>query len=260
MRRPVPGHDVLVLCYHGVSEHWPSSMSITPELLEKQVALLVGRGYVGATFSEAITSPPARRTFALTFDDAFRSVFELAYPLLSRARVPATLFVPTEQVGGGLMAWPGIDEWLGGPYEQELEGMTWDQIGELASAGWEIGSHTRSHPRLPELDDGALADELEGSRADCADRLGSCDSLAYPYGRVDERVVDAARVAGYRTAASLPYRKHEPPRLLRWPRTGIFLYDDLPRFRRKVSRPLRVLRASRAWPLLDSTRQRIRGR
>jgi peptidoglycan/xylan/chitin deacetylase (PgdA/CDA1 family) len=260
MRRPALGSDVLVLCYHGVSEHWPARLSISPDRLEEHVRFLLGRGYVGATFSEAVMAPPARRTFAVTFDDAFRSVHELAFEVLSRHDVPGTVFVPTALVDDGPMSWPGVDEWLGGPYESELVGMSWEDIGSLAQAGWEIGSHTRSHPRLPEVDDAALEDELAGSRADCAERLGSCDSLAYPYGGVDERVVAAARAAGYRTAAGLPYRRYEPPEVLRWPRAGIYVYDDLDKFRRKVSLPLRRARNSRLWPLVERARQRIRRR
>jgi peptidoglycan/xylan/chitin deacetylase (PgdA/CDA1 family) len=259
LRVPFAGRDVLVLCYHAVSEHWPARLSITPELLEEHVHLLLERGYVGATFSQAITEPPARRTLAVTFDDAFKSVLELAFPILSRAGVPGTVFVPTRQIGGGPMAWPGIDEWVGGPYERELTGMSWEEIGSLAQSGWEIGSHSRSHPRLTELDDDALAEELSGSRADCAQRLGACDSLAYPYGSVDRRVVAAAGAAGYSTAAGLP-RRHEPPNPLCWPRSGIYFYDDLRKFRRKVSPAMRRARSSRLWPLANVARAKVRAR
>ena len=33
-----------------------------------------------------------------------------------------------------------------------------------------------------------------------------CRSIAYPYGDVDERVIEAARAAGYELGASLPER------------------------------------------------------
>jgi peptidoglycan/xylan/chitin deacetylase (PgdA/CDA1 family) len=247
---------VLVLCYHAVSEQWPARLSITPERLEQHVRLMLDRGYVGATFTEAVTSPPARRTFAVTFDDAFTSVLEHAYPVLSAAGIPGTLFVPTALIGGTPMSWPGIEEWVGGPYERELTGMTWEEIGTLAQAGWEIGSHTRTHPHLTEIGDAALAEELEGSKADLERMLGACDSLAYPYGCVDDRVAEAARAAGYRTAAGLP-GQHESPNLLRWPRAGIYVYDDMRKFRRKVSPVLRRARGSSLWPVLDRTRRRV---
>jgi peptidoglycan/xylan/chitin deacetylase (PgdA/CDA1 family) len=254
--------DVLVLCYHGVSERWPARLAVTPARLDEQVRLLLARGYSGTTFSEAITAPPARRTFAITFDDAYRSVHAEAFPVLSGLGVAGTVFVPTALVGTGApMSWPGIDEWLGGPYESELVGMSWEEIAALADAGWEVGSHTRSHPRLTEVGDEQLATELEQSRADCEQRLGRpCGSVAYPYGDVDERVEAAARAAGYATAAGLPFRRYEPPVRLRWPREGIYIYDDVRKFRRKVSPTLRRLRGSRTWPLLVRTRRRLRGR
>ena len=59
------------------------------------------------------------------------------------------------------MAWPGIDQWLGGAHEAELMPMSWDELGRLAEAGWEIGSHSRTHPQLTQLDDESVAHELD---------------------------------------------------------------------------------------------------
>ena len=136
----------------------------------------------------------------MTFDDAFLSVYEQAYPIMARLGLPGTVFVPTSLIGTGEpMAWPGIDEWLGGPYESELVGMSWQQATELADDGWEVGSHTRTHPHLTQVHGENLAQELQGSREDLEQRLSRpCPSLAYPYGDVDERVVEAAAQAGYR--------------------------------------------------------------
>jgi peptidoglycan/xylan/chitin deacetylase (PgdA/CDA1 family) len=244
--------DVLVLCYHAVSERWPAGLSITPERLEDHLGLLVRRGYRGITFHEAVTAPPTGRSVAVTFDDAFLSVFELAFPILSRFELTGTLFVPTLKIGGdGPMAWRGIDHWLGGPYESELTAMSWEQVGELASAGWEIGSHTRSHPHLTQLDDEFLVDELRGSREDCEQRLGRpCPSIAYPYGDVDARVMKAAGEAGYVAAGALSERL-ESGAPLNWPRVGIYYYDNLRRFRMKASPTLRRLRSYRVWPFLS---------
>ena len=80
--------DVLVLCYHAVSSDWEADLSVRPEALESQLALLSGRGYRGATFSRAVTEPPASRTVAVTFDDAYRSVIALARPILEEFGFP----------------------------------------------------------------------------------------------------------------------------------------------------------------------------
>jgi peptidoglycan/xylan/chitin deacetylase (PgdA/CDA1 family) len=124
-----------------------------------------------------------------------------------------------------------------------------DQLGELAEAGWEIGSHTCTHPHLDRVsDDAQLRAELVESKATVEERLGrDCATLAYPYGEYDERVIAAAEAAGYAAAGTLPARLH-PARPLAWPRVGIYRGDDERRFRLKVSRVMRKLRGSRLWP------------
>jgi peptidoglycan/xylan/chitin deacetylase (PgdA/CDA1 family) len=236
--------DVLVLCYHALSETWPAELSSTPERFEQQLELVLGHGYRGSTFTDAVTSAADGKTLAITFDDGFRSVVKLALPILRRLELPATIFVPTSFVGaGGPMAWPRIDRWLGGLHEDELLPVTWEDLAALADEGWEIGSHTRSHPRLTQLDDRALAAELRESRHMCEERLGlPCRAVAYPYGDVDERVVRAARAAGYAAGAALPIRMH-PPIPLRWPRVGVWHADTLPRFWAKASRRRRRIAA-----------------
>ena len=253
--------DVLVLCYHAVSERWPAPLSVTPAALEEQLGFLVERGYRGVTFKEAVTGRPRGKVVAVTFDDGFRSVAELAQPILERLGLPGTIFVPTTLIGGGPLAWPGIDQWLGGEHEAELAGLTWDELRALRGRGWEIGSHTRTHPRLTELDDGRLAEELGVSRDECSAALGEpCRSLAYPYGDVDGRVVAAARAAGYSCAGALPSRHHRRQPLL-WPRVGVYHGLPLGWFRRQVSRPMRALQGSPLWPLADrANRARIRVR
>ena len=240
---------VLILCYHAVSERWPCDLAVTPEQLERQLRIVMGRGYRGTRFHEAVTSPPHARTVAVTFDDAYRSVLELAFPILSSLGLPGTVFVPTSFPGAETpMAWPGIDHWLGGPYEGELEPMSWDELRRVAAAGWEVGSHTRSHPRLPGLADAALADELRGSRADCEHRLETeCRSLAYPYSDADPRVAEAARAAGYEAGAAIRPRLDPRPRLA-WPRVAVYRGEPDWRFRLKVAPAVRRLRTSRAWP------------
>ncbi len=235
--------DVLVLCYHALSESWDAALSVRPGAFERQLELLVARGYRGATFTDAVRSPPRGRTLVVTFDDGFRSVLELAFPILDRLELPATIFAVTgfarEQEGLPLR-WDGIDHWRGGPHDHELASLSWRELRGLADHGWEVGSHTCSHPHLTQVDDEQLREELERSREACGDGIGhQCGSIAYPYGSVDARVVQAARDAGYDAGAALPARIHAP-RPLEWPRAGIYHGDDLRRFGLKVSPVVRA--------------------
>ena len=236
--------DVLVLCYHGVSETWPADIAVTPHDLDAQLQRLVRNGYRGATFTEAVTSPPSERTLAVTFDDAYLSVLELAFPILEALELPGTVFVVTDFADTERsLVWDGIDMWADGEHADELRGLSWDQLAGLDAAGWEVGSHTRTHPRLTRLSDEALDEELAASRAACERALGHpCRSIAYPYGDVDRRVVAAAGRAGYLTAGSLPSRLDSNPSVLDWPRIGIYRGDSMGRFGLKTSTAVRRLR------------------
>jgi peptidoglycan/xylan/chitin deacetylase (PgdA/CDA1 family) len=250
--------DVVVLCYHAVSPDWPAQMSVTPERFEQQLRLLVRRGYRGTTFAQAAAAPPHRRTVAVTFDDGLVSVLERAFPVLEELGLPATVFVPTELVGSGeALSWPGVERWHGGTHERELRPLGWDELRRLRDAGWEIGSHSRTHARLPLLDDAALAEELTGSRERIAAELGECRTLAYPFGEADERVISAARAAGYEAACGLPtsFGRSGP---LAWPRTGVWHSDGPASFRLKLARPVRLLQASPAFRALDRPRRGLK--
>lgn len=232
--------DVLVLCYHAVSDRWPCELAVSPELLDEQVAGLKQRGYRATTFTRAVTDPPWRRTMAITFDDAYRSTLEQGLPVLAGHDVPATVYAPTDFVGADApMSWPGIEEWVDGPHSDELLCLGWDGLAELAGCGWEVGSHTRSHPHLPQMDDAGLARELRDSRELIAERLGRpCESIAYPYGDFDERVVRATGAAGYRAAGTLTRHAHAA-RPLSWPRVGVYPANRPIFFRLKTSATLR---------------------
>jgi peptidoglycan/xylan/chitin deacetylase (PgdA/CDA1 family) len=226
----------LVLCYHAVSDDWPASLSVTPERLHAQLRTLLRRGYRPQRFTDAVLEPTARRTLSVTFDDAFRSVLTHALPILRDLGVPGTVFVPTGHVGG--------------------QPMTWDELAQLAAADWEIGSHTRSHAHLTALSDEELDAELGESKAACEARLGiPCRSLAYPYGDHDERVVAAARRAGYAAACTLPARLHAAG-ALRWPRIVVSRVDNALRFALKTAPATLYLRRSIFWDLVSESRRR----
>ncbi len=251
----------LVLCYHAVSEDWESELAVTPRQLEHQVGSLLAKGYEPATFLDAVTGAANGPALAVTFDDAYRSVRELARPVLRSLGAVASVYAPTNWIGSpDPMSWEGIDEWVGTTHEHELLPMSWDELGELADEGWEIGSHTRSHPYLTELDDDRLSEELAGSRATCAAELGRpCETIAYPYGDVDARVVASAARAGYSAAGALPHAPHAAE-ALRWPRVGIYRWDGPGRFRLKSSTLVRRLRALPLRHALDPLGRLTRSR
>jgi peptidoglycan/xylan/chitin deacetylase (PgdA/CDA1 family) len=202
-----------------------------------------------------------RKTFVVTFDDAYRSVPDLALPVLSELGVPATVFVPTADMDeGSLRIWPGVEEWVGTRWERELTGASWAELERLTAAGWEIGSHTKTHPHLVSLDDESLRRELQGSREDCVAATGlPCRALAYPFGEADSRVAATARAAGYEAATTLA--DHIPPPVngsldpMLWPRLGVHQQDGSTRLRLKSEM---FLHGRRAWNAAQSLRGAIR--
>jgi peptidoglycan/xylan/chitin deacetylase (PgdA/CDA1 family) len=246
----------VVLCYHAVSADWPAQLAVTPERFEQQLRLLVRRGYRGATFAQALS---AKKALAVTFDDGMRSVLDRAAPVLRALGLPATVFVPTDLVGREEpMSWRGVERWLGGPHEGELVPLGWDELRALRGEGWEIGSHTRTHTRLIRLGDAELREELEGSRARLEAEIGEpCRTLAYPYGEADERVIEAARAAGYEAACGLP-TSFERASGLAWPRTGVWRGDGPFSFRLKIASPVLALQRSPAFRALDRPRRRVK--
>jgi peptidoglycan/xylan/chitin deacetylase (PgdA/CDA1 family) len=190
----------------------------------------------------------------ITFDDAFLSVFTLAAPLLEQLGAVATVYAPTVPIAEQTpLQWPEVAHHLRTEHAFEMRPMSVAQLGELAARGWEIGSHTRTHPWLPSvLDDDVLARELAGSKGELEALLERpVHTLAYPFGAHDRRVAKAAAAAGYAAAVTLP-----PAGAVRWPsspseeermmlpRIGVYHRDDKWRFRMKTSPLVRVVRAT----------------
>lgn len=187
-----------VLMYHSVDPSG-SVVSIHPDRFREHVEILARSELPVLSLVELVTgSDPG---VALTFDDAFQNFAETAWPTLSDAGLPATLYAPTAWMGRA-SGWdpPGAEV-------PSFPVMTWDTLGRLASEGVDVGSHARTHPRLTTLEDTALSEELEGSKEELAERLGRAPrSLAYPFGDVDDRVARAAHSAGYDAAVTTELR------------------------------------------------------
>jgi peptidoglycan/xylan/chitin deacetylase (PgdA/CDA1 family) len=250
-------NDLLILCYHAVSEDWPTEFAVSPAQLGSQLRFFLRRGYRPATLSAALEQPPGSKTLIVTFDDAYASVLERALPVMSALGVSATVYVPTGYVAAeGALQWESMARWLGTAHEDELRCMGWEDLRHLAAVGWEIGSHTRTHPKLPSLTDSELAAELEDSKARCEEEIRQpCRALAYPFSAYDRRVMDAARAAGYESATILDnhlairagslVRLGKPTEMFELLREGVYRRDGRARLWAKASPLARRARVSR---------------
>jgi peptidoglycan/xylan/chitin deacetylase (PgdA/CDA1 family) len=152
---------------------------------------LVGRLERGETLN---------RHLAITFDDGYRDNFENARPVLEKLSLPATFFVVSQWLDSDAWPWWDREQGVRHPW------MTWEQVGELARHGFEIGAHTRTHLDLGHVSERVARDEILGSRIELERRLGIRVNLfAYPYGG-PQHMSDASRAivkaAGFRCCCS----------------------------------------------------------
>jgi peptidoglycan/xylan/chitin deacetylase (PgdA/CDA1 family) len=235
--------------YHSIHADGPPVLSLAPDSFEDHLRRLRRRGFRSARLSDlealADGGRPAGRMVSLTFDDGYLDNYTTALPLLREYGFSALFFVlPTFVDEGGPLDWKGVEK-AHASHPDVMRSMTWPMVEEMVEAGMEFGSHTISHPRLPTLGDEELAQELLDSRRRMIDRLGQCDSLAYPFGNWDARVERAAAAAGYRFAFTLPFVSQRAGSPLSIPRIAMDHRDDGRRFALKLSAPVR-------WAMLGS--------
>lgn len=114
---------------------------------------------------------------SLTFDDGLKSHYVTAYPMLKDRDLTGTFFVVAD-----------IDE---NPHEDL---MTSAQIQTLIDDGFEIGSHTLTHPFLTRLSEEEADRELRESKKRIEEEYGiSVESVAFPYGDRDKTIIDIAK-------------------------------------------------------------------
>lgn len=233
------------LCYHSVAPEGPRYLTVTPELFERQLATLRRRGMRGGEVADLEALAAGERTAPtafLTFDDGFRDNHATVLPLLREYGLRAFCFVlPPLVDSGASLAWPEVaaDQRRFGA---TMRSVTWPMVEEMAEGGFSIGSHGLTHAHLAELGPEELRQELSDARARIRERLGSCETLAYPFGEWSPAVEAAAAECGYRFAFTLPTRTGQRGTTpLSIPRLNVDYRDRGLRFAAKLSYPGRRL-------------------
>lgn len=237
-----------ILTYHSIDPSG-SPVSIDEIVLRRHIAWLRS-GRVQVVPLERIADvAPERDAVAITFDDGFANFETVAWPLLRHQDFPVTLFVASERVGKD-NAWGGE----AAPGVPTLALVGWDGLAKMVRQGLTIGSHSRTHPRLTQLDDAQLARELDGSADELAQAFGTRPtSFCYPYGDLDERVAAAVRTRYARACTTeLAVLPTTPDRHL-LPRLDAFYYQSPGRLEAFGSPSFR----RHLW--LRATARRVRG-
>jgi peptidoglycan/xylan/chitin deacetylase (PgdA/CDA1 family) len=151
----------------------------------RQLADLAAHGFRGLSVTQALTETNGTgRSVAITFDDGCETDLLAAAPMLSEMGFGATFYV----VAGFLGRRGYLSE---------------DQVRELSSLGFEIGSHSVTHPYLPSLAPRELRTEVLESKDRLEQIIGApVDHFSCPGGRWTPLVSEIARAGGYRSVAT----------------------------------------------------------
>jgi len=245
------------LCYHSVAAAGPRYLTVSAALFEEQLDQIEARGLrTGdrATLEALAAGEEIPPSVFLTFDDGFLDNYETVLPLLRERRMRAFLFVLPPLVDAGApLVWPEVAA-DARRFPETMRSVDWEMLAEMGEEVFEVGAHTLSHPHLPELDEEALREELSASRRMVQERLGSCETLAYPFGEWSPQVAAAAAGCGYRFAFTLPtdYGQRDADELT-IPRVNVDYRDTGRRFAAKLSS------RGRAFYLAETTKVARRG-
>jgi peptidoglycan/xylan/chitin deacetylase (PgdA/CDA1 family) len=195
MREPA----TVFLMYHEIelqgrplchSEPGYARYVISIDEFKAHMALIHEQGLRGVSVSEALTfSAPA---VAITVDDGCETDVLAIAPVLKEFGYGATFYITTGWVGK-----PGY--------------MSPAQLRELDGLGFELGSHSMTHPYLSDLDESGLHREIADSKSALESIIGRpVLHFSCPGGRSDARAIQIAKRAEYRTLANSRPRANSP--------------------------------------------------
>jgi peptidoglycan/xylan/chitin deacetylase (PgdA/CDA1 family) len=173
---------VPILTYHSLDDSG-SVISVSPAAFEEHMRSLRDNGFTGIGLGRLLDAWDGRgslpgRPVVLTFDDAFRNFAEAARPVLGAVGFSATVFAVAGRCGQ-TNDWPGQLQSV-----PRLPLLSAAELRDLASSGFEIGSHGMTHAALDRLSAPEAAREVLGSKRALEDAVGRpVEVLAYPYGR-----------------------------------------------------------------------------
>jgi len=193
-----------ILCYHNVGEPPESTrfklLYVSPAKFERQLWTMRRLGLRGVSISEGLRrldEGSSRGYVALTFDDGYADTLTAAAPLLKQYGFGATCYVVSSAVGT-------YNRWDEEFLQERKALMSREQIEQWLSAGLEVGSHTCSHPRLPEVGREEALREIAESRVALRDLCGApVAHFAYPFGQFTDDVSQLVRSAGYLSAVTV---------------------------------------------------------
>jgi peptidoglycan/xylan/chitin deacetylase (PgdA/CDA1 family) len=189
-----------VLMYHKLGSAPLGSryrfMAVPPKLFETQLSELKASGYECISLEAGLHKKPAAKTFSITFDDGYRSIFHLGAPILHKLGMKAIVYLLPSMLGKH-------NEWDRGNRVALSPIMTKEEARQWLQEGHEIGAHTLTHPHLTQIPLVEARREIMESKLRLEDLFGVCvKHFAYPYGDYNPAVRDLVAEAGFLTAVT----------------------------------------------------------
>jgi poly-beta-1,6-N-acetyl-D-glucosamine N-deacetylase len=179
-----------VVMYHRFGESEFPATNITLEQFDSHLAQLKSDEYHILPLEKLVDllkdgKDLPDKTFAITIDDGYRSIYKEAYPRFKKAGIPFTVFISTDPIDRG---YSGYMNW------QELKEMAKDPLVT-------IGAHTASHIHMAAASPARLGDEMSRSLERIEKELGQRPNLfAYPYGEASLKAISVIRGFGMKAA------------------------------------------------------------
>lgn len=172
-------NKIPILTFHALEEP-TTPISFPPALFVRAIKKWYAAGWRTISLADALAhlrarTPAPPKTFVLTFDDGYASVYRYAFPLLNELGMTATIFVaPNENNSENATPLPTL-------YNREM--LRWGEIREMNAGGIQFGAHTLTHRDLRTLRLPTVEHELRASQQALADALGApIPFFAYPGG------------------------------------------------------------------------------
>jgi len=197
--------NVVVLCYHGVTKRStrhpddPAGLHTREDRFLRHLEYL-DRHYCVISFGDFLRAREGKSQLpdysaVITFDDGHRNFYTAATPLLEAHQMPALMFLISNRVVANGSASPTWRE------SDDQDYLSWDEIRELRTRGFEFGSHTCSHQRLPQISPPEAERELADSKSTIEQHITTDGlPLAYPYGMTTDDIAAHAAALGYSCA------------------------------------------------------------
>lgn len=195
--------NIPILMYHQIDVPPPSGtplrgLVVSPGSFDRQMLLLKLLGYRGLSMRDLepyLKGEKKGKVVGITFDDGYQNNLHNALPILKKFGFTATCYAVSSMIGG-------TNSWDQG-LVAEKPLMSEADWGAWLAGGMDVGSHTRTHADLNELDLVQAREQIADSKRELENTL-SCEvrHFCYPYGRFGVEHSRMAREAGYVTATT----------------------------------------------------------